>query len=152
MFFSDLASNVIFATCDFDASTDESAQFQFTLPSWFDATGSVDVDVYWYAAATTGETCWCVNTASVAVGESMDPAFNDPFCANGTAQGTTNRLNKTTLTGIDKDDWAAGEMAFVRLKRNADASDEGQTAFAEDDDMTGDAKLVRVTFTVRVSK
>lgn len=141
-----VGTNTIYATYDFDASTDESIQCALgILPTGF--TGTVDIELMWSAAATSGAVSWCVATGSVADGQTGDPALDDVTCGDDTAKGTTNQFNALTITGIDVDDWAAGEFAFLRLFRNADASNESPQT--ETDSMTGDARLIAFTVTMR---
>jgi hypothetical protein len=139
--------------CAFDAATDEALRLDFTVHPDYDNTGSVDVIIEGYfVSATTGEACMCVNTTAITTGAMGSMTFNDPFCGNLTATGTAGDRHTLTLTGIDVDDWAASAAGKMWVKRNADAGDEGQAAFTEDDDAAGDFVITSIRVIWRVSK
>ena len=131
-------TNTIHGVADFDAATDESVQGNFTLPS--DWTGNIDIDLYWYAAATTGDVIWGLQTICVATGETLDPAFNTAQTVTDTVQGTTNQLNIASITTVTVTGCAAGERFFFKLYRDADNAS---------DTMSGDARLVSARWKIR---
>lgn len=131
-------SNSTKGVFDFDPTTAEFAQIMLKLPS--DWTDNVDVDLTWFAAATTGATRWSIQTACTAVGETDDPAWGTADDLNDTAQGTTLQTNEIAFSAIAMAGCAAGELFHLRVGR--DAADAGDT-------MGGDARLSFVEVTHR---
>ena len=128
---------------EFDATTDEGAQFDFLLPSTW--VGAIDARILWKAAATAGATGWCVQFAPVADAETDDPAFiaqGAGNCVSDTVKGTTLQTNIAAITGVTITGVAAGELLNVRISRDANGG-------AVTDDMTGDALLIGVELTYR---
>jgi hypothetical protein len=139
-------SNAPAATCDtgsntqkgylaFDASTDESFQDSWILPTGF---SSVNVHFRWKAAATSGAVGWCIQLIRVADGATSDPAFPSQTtsnCVSDTAKGTTLQENTASITGVTCSSCVAGDHVYVRISRDADGS-------AVTDSMTGDALLL----------
>ncbi len=106
-----------------DFATDSgslTAQRKFRLPSDWAAGSNIDALVTWNTAAIVNDVVWQIAIACAADAESDDPAFTDDVFTADTAKGTANQLNDTvsntvTTTGT----CAAGEMAYVRIKRDA---------------------------------
>jgi len=131
-------TNSQYAVAEFDADTDESVQDHFGLSaSW---TGNIDLTIKWRIAATTGDVVWAVQTACVADGESLDPAWNTASTVTDTAQGTTLRMNSATMSAVTVTGCAAGEELFFRLYRDANNGS---------DTVAGDAFMVSAQWTVR---
>jgi hypothetical protein len=89
-----------------------------------DWTGALDARIEWRTTATTGNVVWQIQTACAATGGTMDPAWNTAQTVTTAAQGTANRRNITTFTGLTTTGCAAGNTFFFRLVRDpAHASD-----------------------------
>lgn len=128
-------SNYPRGVLDFDASTDETAYNSVMLPTpW---TGSLYADIYWFATATTNETQWGVQVVCAGSSEPSDPSFNTVSTVSTTVDGTTTDVTKSTVTVATTTGCSAGEIMHVKLYRDADAG-------GGVDDMTGDARLLRV--------
>lgn len=128
---------------DFDATTDESLQMTYLLPS--DWTGNIDARIRWHAAATSGAVGWCVQLISVADAETGDPAFpaqGAGNCVSDTTKGTTLQENDASISAVTATGVAAGEMLYIRVSRDADGG-------AVTDDMTGDARGIGLELTFR---
>lgn len=128
---------------EFDATTDEGAQFDIALPTTW--TGTIDARIFWKAAATSGATGWCVQFSPTADAEVDDAAFiaqGAGNCVSDTAKGTTLQTNVASITGVTITGVAAGELLNVRISRDANGG-------AVTDDMTGDALLIGVELTYR---
>lgn len=126
---------------DFDATTDECLQLTFQLPA--DGTGTIDARYVWFAAATTGSVGWCSQFVEVADGATDDPAFPAQAagnCVSDAAKGTTLQTNQADDTGIFT--ITGGRLLHTRLCRDANGG-------AVTDDMTGDASLIGVEYTIR---
>ena len=122
----------------FDAATIEYIDFKCALLPNYDA-GGVTLTLPWMAAsATSGVARW-----SAAVRRIQDDAedidashtydYND---VDDTAASASGELSYPTLAfanGADMDSWAVGEVAIIRVRRNASHAN---------DTMTGDAQLV----------
>ncbi|MGH9600943.1 MAG: hypothetical protein ACRD24_01025, partial [Terriglobales bacterium] len=96
------------------------AQRKFRLPSDWAAGSNIDALVTWNTSAIVNDVVWQIAIACAADAESDDPAFTDDVFTADTAKGTANQLNDTvsntvTTTGT----CAAGEMAYIRIKRDA---------------------------------
>ena len=136
-------ANIQRGTLDFDATTDESAQSAFVLPT--DFTGAIDVEYWWIAAATTGAVGWCTQLVCIADSEPNNPAFpaqGAGNCVSDTVDGITTDMNRTTDTSITATGCAADEMVQIRISRDANGG-------AVTDSMTGDARLIGVMLTIR---
>lgn len=147
-------SNTIYATLDFDDTTNESIQCRFWLPSgateggsW---TGAVDAEFIWKGANTTNEVCWCVSNAAAGDGATGDPSLSNTNCVNDTAKGTANQFNTAIITNITTTGWGDGKIVFLKILRNADHSD--ISSITEDDDFVGDAKLISFRLVLRIAK
>lgn len=133
-------TNVLFATLDFDAATDESVQGSFRLPTGW--TGNIDLDVEAYANETgTNVARLSIQTICVGSTETWDPSFNTAQTFNWTNTGTNQRVVATqsalTTTGC-----AAGERFFFRFLRDADGT-------SGTDSLGVDLRLISLRFTVR---
>ena len=129
------------AVLDFDADTDELVEASIWLSDDWTATGGVDVDVEWQAAATTGYTVWAIQTSCVADAEAFDPAWNTASTVKDAAKGTTNQRNIASMTGVDVTGCAANERMFFHFWRDADDG--------TNDTMAGDARLTALRFKTR---
>lgn len=125
---------------DFDAGTDESIYFPGVLPRHYGSNG-VTVRICWMAStATTNEVVW-----AAAWERHQDDAFDldgDGFAAAQTvtatapsASGEVSYDDIAFTDGAQMDSVAVGESFRLHVYRDADDGD---------DDMTGDAELLRV--------
>lgn len=142
----DTGTNTQKAYASFDATTDESFEMDWVLPTGF--TGAIDIHFIWKAAATSGSVGWCAQLVRVADGSTSDPAYPAQAagnCVSDAAKGTTLQENHATITGVTCTSCAARDHVYVRISRDANGS-------AVTDDMTGDAHLMKVGRTWRVAK
>lgn len=94
----------------------------FKLPT--DWTSTIDVKLYWYTSATSGNVVWQVSTGCVGTGDAIDPTFNAAQTITDAAQGTTNKLNIATLSSLTTTGCAVDEEFYLKLSRDpAHASD-----------------------------
>jgi hypothetical protein len=133
-------TNHTYYVLDYDDTTDESAFWQWTMPDSYDD-GTIDITYYWEAAATTGEVGWCFQAKGLSANsaEDIDSALSSAVCEVDTAQGNANDLASVTESAATSN-FAAGEYVTFKVFRDADQS----TVGAGNDDMTGDARLVKV--------
>jgi hypothetical protein len=128
---------------DFDATTDESLEMTYMLPS--DFTGAIDARIRWHAAATSGSVGWCVQLVSVADAETGDvsfPAQGAGNCVSDAAKGTTLQQNDASIASVTATGVAAGELLHIKVSRDANGG-------AVTDDMTGDARGIGLELTFR---
>jgi hypothetical protein len=128
-------SNTQKAYLAFDATTDESFEDHWILPTGF---VSVNVHFRWKAAATSGAVGWCAQLIRVADGSTSDPAYPAQAsgnCVSDTAKGTTLQENAASITSVTCTSCVAGDHVYVRISRDANGG-------AVTDDMTGDALLL----------
>ena len=124
---------------DFDDTTDESAIFRFAVPDSY-AGGGFTVKVLWSAtSATTGAIS--LDVAFMSVTDDADDLDTKAFAAannaNPTTASATGEVDYIAITftdGADSDSIAAGEMAFIKVTRDADAT-------TSTDDLAGDAEI-----------
>lgn len=110
-------SNTQIGLMDFADASDLSGQFHLRLPA--DWTSTVDVAIKWLTTATSGDVVWQVQTICVADAETSDPAFNTASTVTDTAKGTTVQQNDAAITGLTVTGCAAGEIMFVKVRRDA---------------------------------
>lgn len=141
----DTGTNTQKGYASFDATTDESFQMNWVLPTGF--TGNIDIHFIWKAAATTGAVGWCAQLIRVADASTSDPAYPAQAagnCVSDTAKGTTLQENHATISGVTCTSCAARDHVYVRISRDANGG-------AVTDDMAGDAHLMKVGRTWRVA-
>ena len=126
---------------DFDAATIEYMDYLCRLSNDY-AGGGLTFTLPWSATSATSGTCrWGIAIRRIADdAEDMDTShtydFND---VDDTAASASGELSYPTIAftdGADMDSWAAGELAIVRVRRNASHAN---------DNMTGDAELWNLT-------
>lgn len=122
---------------DFDAGTIEYRDYLCRLSEDYDS-GGLTFQIGWGASSATSGVCrWGIAIRAIPDdAEDIDGShtydFNDADC---TAAGAAGRFVYDSITftdGADMDSWAAGQLAIVRLRRNASHVN---------DTMTGDAEL-----------
>ena len=122
---------------DFDASSDENAQFSVAMPSYWNE-GTITYQVYWTTTATdTDGVAWSLSGVCVSDNDTIDVAFGTAVVVTDDALGAAEDLCVTaesgsvTLGGSP----AAGDLAYFNIER--DVSD-------SNDDMTEDARLIGI--------
>ncbi len=123
---------------DFDAGTDETAQFTAIMPSNY-AGGGVTVVLQWAAStATTGNVVWAVSFEDI--GDETQNIGSDGFASaqsvTAAAPGTSGLVQYSSVAftnGAQMDSVVAGDLFRIRVVRDADNVN---------DTMTGDAELV----------
>jgi hypothetical protein len=129
---------------DFDASTDEFAEFLMFLPAHYGATTGITFSLLWSAdTATSGNCIWNIAISSLTgdTDNAGTKAFSAVNAVTDAAPGTAGIIAYATITftdGADMDSWATGEWAKVRLSRDADNAS---------DTMTGDAQFHALVMT-----
>jgi len=134
------AGNPDFRSLDFDAASDEHAQFSVAFPkSWNE--GTVTFRAYWTNASTeTNGVAWFMQGAAVSNAENIAATYGTAVGITDTASGTANQLAVTgtsgaiTISGTP----AEGDAVWFRLFR--DVSDGADT-------LTVDAKLLGLLIT-----
>ena len=122
---------------DFDASSDEHAQFQIAFPkSWNE--GTVTFQAFWTTAATdTDGVAWGLQGVAVSDNDTIDVAYGTAVVVTDDALGAAEDLCVTAESGAITvaGSPAAGDMCFFRIFR--DVSD-------SNDDMAEDARLIGI--------
>jgi len=122
---------------DFDASSDEHAQFQIAFPkSWNE--GTVTFQAFWTTTATdTDGVAWGLQGVAVSDNDTIDVAYGTAVVVTDDALGAAEDLCVTSESGAITiaGSPAAGDMCFFRIFR--DVSD-------ANDDMTEDARLIGI--------
>lgn len=115
-------ANMLTAGLEFDDSATHAVHRDFHLPA--DWAGNIDLRLFWNTPATSGNVCWQIQTAFVADGATIDPAYNAAQKITDAAVGTTNRYNVATQTSIIVSGAAAGSRMSLKIFRDpADAAD-----------------------------
>lgn len=122
---------------DFDASSDEHAQFSVTFPKSWNA-GTITFQVYWTSTATdTDGVTWALQGVACADGDTADVAYGTAVTVNDANQSTAEDVYVTAESGAVTIAGSPGdnEITFFRVFR--DVSDANDTA-------TEDARLIGV--------
>ena len=130
------AGNPDLIVLDFDASTDEHAQFQVAFPKQWDE-GTLTYQAFWtLSAANTDGTAWALQAVAVGDDDTIDVAYGTPVVVTDANLGASNDQLVTaesaelTVAGTPANDY----MVFFRILR--DISDAANTA-AEDARLIG---------------
>lgn len=136
-------NKVMLKTLDFDASTDEFAQFTVRMPkSWNEST--VTAEFVWSSTVASGDVVWGVQGLSLSDSDVIDAAFGTAVTVTD-SQGTAGDLMKSaattamTIAGTPTE----GDAVIFQVYRDADAAG---------DTLAGDARLhgVCIFYTVTV--
>ena len=132
------ASNAQHLVLDFDAGTDESAEFGGFMPRHYGG-GGITVTIGWMASTATSGNC-ILDLAFKSVSDDLDDldtkafdAANSVTDAPASASGEVKYSTITFTDGDDMDFVSAGEYFRMRLTRDADNAS---------DTMAGDAELL----------
>ena len=129
-------------TLNFDASTDEFAQFSVAMPkSWNE--GTITYQVYWTSASTnTGNVIWGLQGVAVADNDTIDVAYGTAVTVTDAGIGTaedqhiSSESGAVTVAGSP----AAGELSYFQVFRDAN---DGSDTFSADAKLLG----VKIFFT-----
>jgi hypothetical protein len=121
---------------DFDASSDENAQFTVAFPnSWNE--GTVTFQAFFTVTGTnTGTVAWGLSGVAIADNDSCDTAFGTNVVATAKAHsGTSNDINVTAESGAVTiaGSPSTSEFVFFQIMRDVSA-----------DDQSGDARLLGI--------
>ena len=120
---------------DFDASSDENAQFTVAFPkSWNE--GTVTFQVFFTVTGTnTGTVAWGLSGGSMADNASINTAFGTNVVATAKAHsGTSNDINVTAESGaVTISNAAVDTLTFFQIMRDVSA-----------DTQSGDARLLGI--------
>lgn len=122
---------------DFDASSDEHAQFSIALPkSWNE--GTITYAVYWTTTHTgTNGVAWALKATSAGDNENINIAFGTAIVVTDDNQNNANYLNVTAESSAVTIAGAPAANHYVTFDIFRDVSD-------ANDDMTQDARLLGV--------
>jgi len=137
-------NKVMLATLDFDASTDEFAQFMFPMPkSWNE--GTITAQFIWTAASGSGDVIWGIQGVAVSEADALDAAFGTAQTVTDTLttaedNHTTSFTSAVTIGGSP----AEGDLVCFQVYRDANAGG---------DTLAVDAKLIgiRLNFTTNAA-
>ena len=122
---------------DFDASSDENAQFSVAMPSYWNE-GTITYQAYWTTTATdTDGVAWSLSGVCVSDNDTIDVAFGTAVVVTDDALGAAEDLCVTAESGAVTiaGSPAAGDLAYFNIER--DVSD-------ANDDMAEDARLIGI--------
>ncbi len=128
-------NKVMQKTLDFDAATDEHAQFSVALPESWDSGTGICARFHWQTTATSGDVIWAIQAVCIANNTAIDTAF-------GTAQTVTDTVLNASRNHVSD---------FTSAATPANAADDCLTWFqvyrdadAAGDTCASDAKLLGV--------
>jgi len=134
--FATLDTRNSFLVLEFDATTQESANFIGVIPEGASLTNGLTVRLWWMSdTQTSGNVRWGVSFERVGTDNDAD-SFSSVTEATGAANGTSGIETVTSITATAIDSLVAGDRFRLRVARIA--------ADATNDTMTGDAQLVAV--------
>ena len=140
--FATLDTRAGYLVLDFDDTADESAIFRFAVPNNYSG-GGFTVKVLWMATSATSGTI-SLDVAFMSVTDDADDLDTKAFAAANNANPTTasasgevDYISVTFTDGADSDSITAGEMAFIKITRDADGT-------TSTDNLVGDMELVEV--------
>jgi len=120
---------------DFDASSDENAQFTVCFPkSWNE--GTITFQAFWTVTGTdTGTVAWGLSGVSIADNVSIDTAFGTNVVATAKAfSGTSNDMTVSAVSGaVTVASAAVDTQTYFQIMRDVSA-----------DSQTGDARLLGI--------
>ena len=121
---------------DFDASSDENAQFSIAMPSYWNE-GVIQFQVYWTTAATdTDGVAWSLSGVSVVDNGTIDVAFGTAVVVTDDALGAAEDLCVSAVSGdVTVASAAVNALTYFNIER--DVSD-------GNDDMAEDARLIGI--------
>ena len=121
---------------DFDASSDENAQFSIAFPKLWNE-GTVTFQAFWTVTGTnTGTVAWGLSAVAIADNDSINTAFGTNVVATAKAHsGTSNDLDVSAESGAVTiaGSPSVNETCFFQLMRDVSA-----------DTQSGDARLVGI--------
>jgi len=128
-YISEAGSNLTAASLEFvDTGTNQIFQTCALPLNW---SGPMDLRIFWKCTPTSGNVVWQVQTAAITIGGTFDPAWNTAQTVTAAAQGTSNRFNVATISGLTLTGLVAGGWLAFRIVRDpSHASDTlGASAF-----------------------
>jgi hypothetical protein len=93
-------------------------QFSCTLDPVYSSSGTATLFITWRSVTTAGTVTWTATNASVAAGESLDPALSNSNNVVQAVQATPLRAN-TASVALTKTGWAANETLIVQISPTA---------------------------------
>ncbi len=110
----------------FDKDTDESAFWHFEVPPSYDG-GNVVFKIKCKSSATTGNVVFVITTGDVADGAAFDAALGTTITFDAKAvDGTAGK--KFTVTKTADPGWTVGNVATIKLTRDADNANDTAAA------------------------
>jgi len=127
-------------TLDFDASSDENAQFSIAFPSYWDE-GVIQFQVYWTTTATdTDSVDWELAAVSVVDSGTIDVAFGTAVSVTDNVISAAEDLYVSAVSGdLTVASAAANAVTFFNIERDA-----GSDSMAEDAKLIG----IKIFYTV----
>ena len=119
---------------DFDASSEEFAQFSVAMPkSWNN--DEITYQVYWIGIAATTNCIWGLQVKALGDGETTDVAYGSAVTVTDASQGSAVELLVSPVSSAIACGGATNDLLYCQVKRDADDGS---------DNMAGDARLVGI--------
>tara|TARA_B100001250_G_C19815346_1_gene798010 strand:- start:3165 stop:4919 length:1755 start_codon:yes stop_codon:yes gene_type:complete len=119
---------------DFDASTDEFAQFSVAMPKSWDG-GNITYSVYWIGNASTDACIWNLAVKALGDGEDINVAFGGIVAVTDNSQSSATEILVSAESGAIACSGADGDILYFQISRDANNGS---------DTMSADARLVGV--------
>ena len=111
-----------YRVAQFDGATNESVYQSFVMPSYYNSSGTLSADVYWYINnATAANVTWGIWLSATTPGDADTPkeqavgTINTNFGSVDTTEA--NRLLKTTINITNLDSLAANDDVGIKFQR-----------------------------------
>lgn len=135
-------NKVMQQTMDFDASTDEHAQFSVALPKSWDSTTTFCARFHWQSSASSGDVIFGLQAVCIANNAAVDAAFGTAQTATDTALNASRNHVSDWTAAITPANAADDCLTWFQVYRDADAAG---------DTLAADAKLMGVELLYQVS-
>jgi hypothetical protein len=123
-------------TLDFDAATEENAQYTFSLPRTWD-NSPIQTKVYWTVSGSeSGSVVWGVKAAAYSTGFSLTSSFSTEYLVSSSI--TSSNLNVTPYTAYISPSGSVqtGSLIIINVARKVNDSN---------DNLVADAKLIGIS-------
>jgi hypothetical protein len=137
-------TNIEVSTCDFDAATDERAQFTIAMPKSADESAGLEAQFVWTSASGSGNVIWTMACVAVSDDDPVDGSLGTvQSVTDGITAANDQMVSSYTSAITPGGTWTEGDTLYCQVTRDADNGS---------DTAAGDARLlaVRILYSINV--